>query len=171
MLSLEGRKMWLLGLLPLKRDQLLWGKFAFSTTGALLIAETLVVLSDVMLEMPAQVVVLHALTVVVIATGLSGLSVGMGAWLPNFRETDPSKIAVGFGGTLNLVVSLGYLILVLALMGAPWHLSMFQAGSADAKMPHPWPVWTMLIMGLGVGVLAVTVPLRLGIRALRAMEF
>ena len=37
MLSLEGRKFWILGLLPLKRDRLLWGKFTFSATWALLI--------------------------------------------------------------------------------------------------------------------------------------
>ena len=171
MLSLEGRKMWLLGLLPLRRDQLLWGKFAFSTTGALLIAECLVVLSDLMLNMSAAVVGLHALTVLVIATGLSGLSVGMGAWLPNFRETDPSKIAVGFGGTLNLVLSLGFLVGVLALMAAPWHVMMYQAGAPEARLAHLWVVWLGTALGLGFGVLAVTIPLKLGIRSLRAMEF
>src|SRR5205814_3836927 len=34
MLSLEGRKFWILGLLPLQRERLLWGKFAFAATGA-----------------------------------------------------------------------------------------------------------------------------------------
>ena len=33
LLSLEGRKFWILGLLPLEREQLLWGKFAFAATG------------------------------------------------------------------------------------------------------------------------------------------
>ena len=31
LLSLEGRKFWILGLLPLDREQLLWGKFVFAT--------------------------------------------------------------------------------------------------------------------------------------------
>src|SRR5207248_592283 len=122
MLSLEGRKFWVLGLLPLKRDRLLWGKFAFSATWSLLIAEFLVVFSDVMLGMPPWIVSLHALTVIVLALGLSGLSVGLGAWMPNFRESDPSKIAVGFGGTVNLVVGLFYLLLILVLMSLPVHL-------------------------------------------------
>jgi ABC-2 type transport system permease protein len=171
MLSLEGRKMWLLGLLPLKRAELLWGKFAFSTTGALVFAEFLVVLSDIMLDMPFQAVALHALAVAVIGAGLSGLSVGMGALLPNFRETDPSKIAVGFGGTLNLVLSLGYLMVVLVLMALPWHMAMYHAGAPDAPMPYPAAVLVAMLVGLGFGVLAVAVPLRLGIRALRGMEF
>ena len=32
LISLEGRKFWILGLLPLKREQLLWGKFTFAVT-------------------------------------------------------------------------------------------------------------------------------------------
>jgi hypothetical protein len=33
---------------------------------------------------------------------------------------DPSKIAVGFGGTLNLVLELAFLLATLALIAAPW---------------------------------------------------
>ena len=76
MLSLEGRKFWILGLLPLQRERLLYGKFAFSATGALVIAEFLILFSDYMMEMPAAAVVLHALTVAVLAaaTGIFALA-------------------------------------------------------------------------------------------------
>ena len=172
LLSLEGRKFWVLGLLPLHRDQLLWGKFAFATTGGVLIAESLVVLSDVMLEMPWDAVLLHALTVAVLAAGLSGLSVGLGACMPNFRETDPSKIAVGFGGTLNLVAGLLFLLATVTLMAVPWHLQRALAGAPDGRSPF---FWLFVAFGAGtgtvVGALAVLLPLRAGIRALREMEF
>ena len=57
-------------------------------------------------------------------SGLSGLSVGLGAIVPNFRETDPSKIAVGFGGTLNLVAGLDVPAAgASALMAVPYHLA------------------------------------------------
>src|SRR5262249_1567893 len=131
MLSLEGSKFWILGLLPLRRERLLWGKFAFSMSGGVLIAEFLVLMSDLMLLMPLSVVLLHTLVVVVLAAGLSGLSVGLGACMANFRETDPSKIAAGFGGTLNLVAGLLVLLLVLGLMAAPWHATaMFEESEA-----------------------------------------
>src|SRR5207248_3415576 len=61
MLSLEGRKFWILGLLPLRRERLLWGEFAFSATGALVIAELLVILSHLLLGMSWPVIGLHAL--------------------------------------------------------------------------------------------------------------
>ncbi len=41
LISLEGRKFWILGLTPVSRDQLLRGKFAFAATGSLVIAEAL----------------------------------------------------------------------------------------------------------------------------------
>jgi ABC-2 type transport system permease protein len=172
LLSLEGRKFWVLGLLPLHRDQLLWGKFAFATTGGLLISESLVILSDLMLEMPPDAVLLHALTVAVLAAGLSGLAVGLGACMPNFRETDPSKIAVGFGGTLNLVAGLLFLLATLALMAVPWHLQRALAGAPEHSSPLFWLLVTFgAAAGTVVGALAVLLPLRAGIRALRRMEF
>ena len=53
MLSLEGRKFWILGLLPLERERLLWGKFAFAATGGVLVGAALVTISDLLLGMPA----------------------------------------------------------------------------------------------------------------------
>jgi ABC-2 type transport system permease protein len=172
MLSLEGRKFWILGLLPVRREQLLWGKFAFSTTGGLLIAEGLILMSDLMLLMPIETVLLHMLTVGVLAAGLSGLSVGLGACMPNFRETDPSKIAVGFGGTLNLVAGLLYLLLIVGLMAGPWHA---RAVAIDAELetvvPMEWFVGVGLALGLAIGAASIILPLRAGIRALHDMEF
>ena len=169
MLSLEGRKFWILGLLPLERDRLLWGKFAFSATGCVFLAEFLVVFSDLMLGMPWTVLLVHVLAVGVLALGLSGLSVGLGACMPNFRETDPSKIAVGFGGTLNLVAGLFFLIVVIGTMAAPFHLVLATPDPDKARFGW-WP-WVGVVFGLVVGALTIIVPLRAGAKNLRGMEF
>jgi ABC-2 type transport system permease protein len=172
MLSLEGRKFWVLGLLPLPRERLLWGKLAFSAMGAVVIAEFLVVSSDLLLAMDGFVMGLHALTVVVLAVGLSGLSVGLGAIMPNFRETDPSKIAVGFGGTLNLVTGLLFLLVVIGVMAAPYHLYAAAGPEVEVNVPAVrWWLTVGVVVGVILGVVAVAVPVRLGIRALRRMEF
>lgn len=169
MLSLEGQKFWVLGLLPLKRETLLWGKFAFSATWSLLTAEFLIVFSDLMLGIPAVVVAMHALTVAVMAFGLSGISVGLGAWMPNFRESDPSKIAVGFGGTLNLVAGLLFLLIIILLMAVPWHLRLAVGGTITSES-LPW-LLPGTVIGLLLGAAAVVIPLRIGARSLRNMEF
>jgi ABC-2 type transport system permease protein len=170
MLSLEGRKFWILGLLPLPRERLLWGKFAFAATGGAVVGAGLVTISDLLLGMPIEAIGLHLAAVIVLAVGLSGLSVGLGAVVPNFRETDPSRIAVGFGGTLNLISGLLYLLVILALMAGPYHLA---AGLAERDVPS-W-VWKWIVTGLAagaaVGGLATMLPLQAGARALRRMEF
>jgi len=178
MLSLEGNRFWILGLLPLQREQLLWSKFAFSMTGGCLIAGGLVLISDLMLLMPVLPILLHLLTMVVLAAGLSGLSVGLGACMPNFRESDPSKIAAGFGGTLNLVAGLLFLLLVLGLMAAPWHLGVYLATlpvvseiGAGLVASSTGLIATGVTLGLLAGIVAVVLPLRAGIQALRMMEF
>ena len=79
LLSLEGRNFWVLGLFPLRRDQILWGKFAFSVGISLLPTEILVFLSDLMLGMSPIMIALHLAMVAVLCMGLSGISVGLGA--------------------------------------------------------------------------------------------
>jgi ABC-2 type transport system permease protein len=169
MLSLEGRKFWILGLLPLSRDRLIWGKFAFSTMGTLIVSVFLVVFANIMLSMPWQLVAVHALTVCILAITLSGLSVGLGASMPNFRESDPSKIALGMGGTLNLVACLLALVMVIVLMAGPWHLALRSDPElADSQI---WWLYPGLILGPAVGCLTAFACLRMGIRTLRRMEF
>src|SRR5262245_43919020 len=170
MLSLEGRKFWILGLLPLRRERLLWGKFAFSASGAVLVGAALIGVSDLLLGLGGAAFAIHVLTVVILAIGLSGLSVGLGALMPNFRETDPSKIAVGFGGTMNLIAGLMYLLLVLGLMAGPYHL--WTGLNPDGVPPHR-VMWVVagVLAGVAVGIAAAVVPLQAGARVLRTIEF
>ncbi len=171
LLSLEGRKFWILGLLPLERDRLLWGKFAFSAAGSVIGTEFIITFSNVMLGMPPQIIIVHALAMGIVALGLSGLSVGFGALMPNFRETDPSKVAVGFGGTLNLVAGLLFLLVIIAAMALPFHLLLgIQEATSFAGGVPPW-MWFLVGGGLVVGVLTTILPLRAGGRQLRRMEF
>lgn len=170
MLSLEGRKFWILGLMPLERSELIWGKFTFSAVGVLLASLPLMVLSDLSLGTPALGAVLHAVTVIVMAFGLSGLSVGIGALVPNFRETDPSAIAVGFGGTVNLIAGLVFLLGAVALINLPYHVTLLLAESQHVELNWLWIVPPALL-GVAFGVATTLVPLRMGLNALRKMEF
>jgi ABC-2 type transport system permease protein len=172
LLSLEGRKFWVLGLLPMQRDRLLWGKFVFSVAGTLLVAVFLMTVSDLAIGMPPALISIHLLTVAVLALGLSGLSVGLGAILPNFRETDPSKIAIGFGGTMNLVACLLFLLLVIGVMALPWHVyAVLEQETELAEIPIDGLLLTGQVAGIGLGVLAVYLPMAFGASALRQVEF
>jgi ABC-2 type transport system permease protein len=177
LLSLEGRNFWVLGLLPLKRESILWGKFAFSSGISLVATEVLVVLSDLMLRMVPAMILLHIGMVAILCFGLSGISVGLGARLPNLKEDDPSKIAAGFGGTLNLLVSLVFIFAIVTSLAVPCHLYFAGQDSPDfgnyALSESQFRFWLSVAIGtsLLVGVIGTILPLRIGIKAFQKIEF
>jgi len=176
LLSLEGRNFWVLGLFPLRRASILWGKFAFSAGISLVATEMLVILSDLMLRMGPAMIVLHMGMVAILCLGLSGISVGLGARMPNLKEDDPSKIAAGFGGTLNLLVSLVFICAIVMALAVPCHL--YFAGQDNPEFvgsplsESQFRFWlTIAIIGsLVVGLVGTIVPLRIGIKAFQRME-
>jgi ABC-2 type transport system permease protein len=101
----------------------------------------------------------------------------MGACLPNLREDDPSKIAAGFGGTLNLLVSLAFITVVVASLAIPSRIyiaSLYTGAAAFAAVPFDrflsWLLWSGLLI-LFWGALATIIPLRMGIRAFERLDF
>jgi ABC-2 type transport system permease protein len=176
MISLEGQCFWILGLLPVERDTILWSKFWFASLGSWVPCAMLVLLSDMMLQVPLLVVAVHQLTCVLLCLGLASIAVGFGAMMPNFRETSPSKIAAGFGGTLNLVLSALYIMVVVVLTALPCHFYLLAGrGPWGAEFVNPQYLRMWLVIGTGaavlVGTVATIVPLRRGLRAFRRLEF
>ncbi len=117
--SLEGRRLWVLGLAPFGLQKVLLQKFWMSCLGAMAITVSLMIVSSVMLHLPSAKVAFFAGAIGLMSAALSGLAVGLGALFPNFKEDNPSKIVSGFGGTLCLVVSFLYIALFVALAALP----------------------------------------------------
>lgn len=180
MISVEGQRFWLLGLLPIRRDMILWSKFTFAALGTLPPSCLLVFLSDVMLDVDTMVLVGHQITCLLLCVGLAGIAVGLGARLPNLREESPSRIAAGFGGTLNLVVSTLYIVAIVVLTAVPAHcylsgdfpmLLQFLSDRSTAQ----WWLRAMFFAGMLISVvlaaIATILPMAIGLRAFRRLDF
>ncbi len=122
------------------------------------------------------------MTCLVLCLGLSGIAVGLGAWLPNLREQSPSRIAAGFGGTLTLVLSTLYILVVVLLTALPTHFYLVAQHPKVAARIHVtatsslhWWLKLWLIGGAAgsvlLGALATWLPMWLGCRAFRRLEF
>jgi len=179
MISLEGRRLWILGLLPIRRDAILWSKFIFAAVGSLIPCMTLVLLSDLMLQINlALVIIFHQVSCVVLCVGLSAIAVGLGAKMPDLRAHSPSKIAAGFGGTLNLVISAGYIVLVVLLTALPVHLYLGSGQEAPQTfidqcihfLGSPAGISCGIALTLLTGVVATVWPMQVGLRAFRKLE-
>lgn len=185
LLSLEGQKFWILGLCPISREAILWGKFAFACGGALLVTVVLTLIGAWTLALSPLLIALQILVVVILCFGLSAIAVGLGARFPDLKQTDPSKIAAGFGGTLNLVASLVFILIVVGTMALPCHLyavtltlsqggddAGLLAGAAGLSLEQ-FRFWlgVSIVFNVLFGALATWLPMRLGVRAFKSMEF
>ncbi|MCA9260867.1 MAG: hypothetical protein KDA61_16750 [Planctomycetales bacterium] len=175
LISLEGRRFWILSRLPVERETILWGKFFFAAGGSWLPCAGLVALSDLMLDVSMLVVAVHQVICLLLCIGLAGMAVGLGAMMPNFREQSPSKIAAGFGGTLNLVLSALYIMCVVLLTALPCHFYLLAGrGHMPPRLLQPGYLRLWLALGLALSLILAAVvtviPLRSGLRAFRKIE-
>jgi len=179
MISLEGRRFWILGLLPVHRDQIVWSKFLFALVGGIVPCAGLVLLSDSMLGLPARLIALHEYCCLLLCLGLSGIAVGLGARMPELRESSPSKIASGFGGTLCLVLSSLFIMIVVVVAAIPMHLFLLARTLGPTVIsPDGLLAWAGGPMGTAASLATITaaslaatgVPLALGLKAFRRLE-
>ena len=119
----------------------------------------------------------HLTCCLALCGGLSGIAVGMGASMPNFRESSPAKIAAGFGGTLSLVLSAMFIILIVITVGFTNHFNLLQ--QTVGQLPVNTANWLLgssggqvasILIVVPGGLLATFLPLVLGIRAFRKLE-
>ncbi len=175
MLSLEGSRFWILGLVPVQRDVIVWSKFVFAAVGSWIPSAILILISDLMLRVEAIVVLLHQLTCILLCLGLASISVGLGAAMPNVREQSPAKVAAGFGGTLSLVLSASFILVIVSLTALPCH---FYTIAIDSGFGVGWigrySIETWMLVGVAVAILLTTlatyVPMRVGLREFRRLE-
>ena len=162
--SLEGRRLWILGLAPVGLHRVVSQKFWLSCITASVITVSLMIASSMMLNLPPLRVLFFAATIAVMSTALSGLAVGLGALFPNFKEDNPSKIVSGFGGTLCLVISFIYISVVVALVAIPGLRSV-------SKIQFPIADSAALFLALFISVVLLVVPMGMGYRRVKNLEF
>ena len=185
-LSLEGRRMWILGTLPVRRETIVLSKFAFACSTCLLPCLVLVLLGDVVLKILKQtpsLVLVHLVVCAALCIGLCAISVGLGAHLTNLREESPSKVAAGIGGTLALVFSVFYVVVSVAATAIPSYFWVQRQRSmttlAGPSVLHEvgiqlgqwnWVIGSVVaVMMLSAFVSAVS--LWIGARSFRRLEF
>ncbi|MGI9241697.1 MAG: putative ABC transporter permease subunit [Verrucomicrobiales bacterium] len=126
--SLEGRRLWILGMAPFGLEKVLLQKFVLCCIATTFLTVSLMVVSSLMLHLPAMDVVLYAGVIATMTVGLTALAIALGTLFPNFRETNPAKIVSGFGGTLCLIVSFLYIVCSIGLLSLPAGVRLAEDG-------------------------------------------
>ncbi|MFQ3577646.1 MAG: hypothetical protein SNJ52_01360 [Verrucomicrobiia bacterium] len=166
--SIEGRRLWILGMSPFGLKRVVYQKFVTSAlfSGGLTVA--LMVVSSSVLQLPIANTLIFSSAVGLLAAGLSGLAVGLGTLFPNLREENPAKIVSGFGGTLCLVLSFVFIVVMLFILVIP---AFFQDRSANMPL-FRWDLPTLVacIGAITLGLFTTILPMRLALRRVSSME-
>jgi ABC-2 type transport system permease protein len=159
LISLEGRRFWLLGLAPLHRRDLVMQKFWFSVAVTSLFTVGVALVSGARLRLDAAELGLSLTAITATTFALNGLAIGLGSLFPDFEEESPARIVSGLGGTLNFLASLGYIVLVTLIQAivVEWRRRDGDGGIGGIEA-------TALAALAAVTLLATWLPLRLGIR-------
>jgi len=168
-LSLEGNKAWLLKLAPVSLKKILVEKFLSSLILAIIIAEGLIFLSNYMLEVEKPIFYISFGIIAMICFALVGLSCGLGAIFPNFKQDNPTVIVSGMGGTLNFIFSLTYLGLVIWILAPVVYNYII---NQSIVLPGMFIRLCICIGAIFIlSCIAGSIPIYLGIKHLENIEF
>ena len=174
--SLEGKRLWIVGMVPNGLKRVLLEKFWLSSVCSAAITLCLMLTSSWMLHIPGWLTLLFASTVIVMSFALCGIAVGIGTLFPNFssgstanrRDDNPARIVSGFGGTFCFLLSLVYIVLVIGSEVLPMYQSFAANGFNDRG--QPWGLVFSWIFVAFLSLFATTIPMSLALKKVDSLE-
>jgi ABC-2 type transport system permease protein len=168
--SLEGKAYWILQTAPIPLRSLLWSKFWINVVPLLLLGETLVFLSNLLLRVPPWMMMLSLVTVFLMTFGITAIGVGVGALYPKFGFDNAAEIPTSFGGVVCMIFSIGFIALVVMIEAWPIYVLTLQALKPRASaVPEFWIIAPSLAAVTILTTAAVVVSLKLGLKRLEQL--
>jgi ABC-2 type transport system permease protein len=167
-ISLEGKRFWIIGMMPISRKDIFFSKFIMAFLGSIIITEPLIFISSWQLEVPYNTLLYQLYLVFNICLGLSAISVSLGILYPNFKEDNPSKIVSGFGGTLTLILSLFYILGIIVIGELPAHL-YYVLNRIDSDVFLHTQVISFIVIFV-ISISTTFLLLNLGLKSIRRIE-
>ena len=169
--SLEGKAFWVLQTLPISLRSLLWSKFWLNLVPLFVLGELLIFLSNLLLQVPSWMMTLSLVTVFLITFGITAIGVGVGALYPKFNYDNAAEIPTSFGGALCMIFSVGFIALAVMIEAWPIYLlTMDSVNPGRLKVPEFWVIGPSLATVTALTVVAVIVPIRLGLKRLEQLR-
>jgi ABC-2 type transport system permease protein len=169
--SLEGKAFWILQSSPMSLGALLWSKFWLNFVPLLLLGELLVFVSNLLLHVPAWMMILSLTTMGLMTFGIAAISVGLGALYPNFDFDNAAEIPTSFGGAVCMIFSVGFIAVAVMVEAWPIYvLTMRTLYRSKMTAPELSMIAPSLLIVLALTIVAVVLSLRLGLKNLERMK-
>jgi len=167
--SLEGRQLWLLRSSPLDLQAMLWSKYWVGTIPLLLLALSIGVVTNRMLQAPPFMMVLSIVTTVCYTLAVGALALGLGVVFPQFETENAAQIPTSFGGLVFMMAAVSLLALIIVVEAVPVAEQM-RAWQAGEPSGSPTTLLLAVAAVFTLCALATVIPLQIGLRRLAALE-
>jgi len=169
--STEGDAFWIVKASPVRIRTFLWIKFFVYYVPLLAMAEVLIVVSNLFLQVTPFMMALSTITVFCMVPGVVAMAVGLGAIYPDFKSENPAQAATSFGGLVFMILCAGFIGGVALLEAGPTH-AIFMAGMRSGSLTALQWAWTgaSFAAAFGLCAAAVFVPMHLGEKRLADLK-
>ena len=136
--SLEGWAWWVVRSSPITATEYMWAKLLPVLIPMILVGELLAIGSTYILGAGPFLMGVAAATAFLLALGISGIAVGMGASFPDFKVDNAARAAGGPAGIMFMVVSLTLVFAVISLEAYPVYVVLSAGVKERAITQGQW---------------------------------
>jgi len=146
--SAENGAFWVIRSSPMNPKRYMWGKFFFFTGPMIILGEVLVIFTNHFLQVSPFMVALSMATMALFCLGIVSLGLGFGASYPKFDYENISRVALGLGGALFMVVSSLFVGGVTILEAGPMYGIFMAMLKGNEVSTYQWIYFTCVQIGV-----------------------
>ncbi len=169
--SAEGKSFWIIQTSPLSIKRFLIGKYLIYIFPMLVLGETLIVLTNRLLDVSTFMMVLSSITMFFAIFALVSLGIGMGAMYPRFKFENITQVSTGFGGLVYMILSALFMTVIILLESVPVYIVFMSQMHKRALTGEQWAMIAgAFILAVAITAFTIYKPMKMGIKALNNYE-
>ena len=169
--SSEKNAFWIIKSAPSTIKKFLWVKFFIYYFPLLILAEILIIFTNILLNVTNFMMVLSIVTVFFLVPGIVAMGIGLGAAYPDFKAENPTQTVTSFGGLVFMILCAGYIGVVILIEAGPVY-SIFMAKINNQALGVLSWVWITgsFFVAFTLSVLAIILPMSFGEKKLSKLS-
>jgi ABC-2 type transport system permease protein len=154
--SMEGASFWIVRSSPITLRSFLWIKFWIYMPPLLILSETLIVATNMLLRVSPLMMGISVVTIFCLTPAVIAMGIGMGAAFPDFASENPAQSVTSFGGMLFMMAASALIGAVILLEAGPVY-RLFMAGIRGKPVSFWLGCWSVAAFAGGLVLCAVAV--------------
>jgi ABC-2 type transport system permease protein len=169
--SSERNAFWIVKAAPGTIKKFLWVKFFIYYFPLLILAEILIIFTNILLNVTAFMMILSIVTVFFLVPGIVAMGIGLGAAYPDFKAENPTQTVTSFGGLVFMILCAGYIGIVIVIEAGPVY-SIFMAEINRQTLSMLNWLWITVSFSIvfTLSILAIIIPMNFGEKKLSKLS-